>query len=82
MYEVIEEPIQVGAIFKGSKIKPRWFIWKKRKYPIRDVTFRWQDRKGEETLLYFSVSDGVNTYEICFNQKSLNWFLSKVSIEG
>jgi hypothetical protein len=82
MYEVIEEPIQVGAIFKGSKIRPRWFIWKRRKYPIREITFRWKDRKGEEILLYFTVSDGVNIYEICFNQKNLNWFLSKVSIEG
>jgi len=82
MYEVIEEPIQVGVIFKGNKIRPRWFIWKGRKYPIREITFNWQDRKGEETLLYFSVSDGTNIYEICFNQKRLNWFLSKVSIEG
>ena len=82
MYEVIEEPIYVGAIFKGNKIRPRWFIWNKRKYPIREVTFSWRDKRGEENLLYFSVSDGVNIYEICFNQKSLNWFLSKVSIGG
>jgi len=82
MYELIEEPIYVGAIFRGDNIRPRWFVWKKRKYPVREITFSWREKKGDETLIYFSVSDGVNLYEICFNQRRLNWFLSKVSIEG
>lgn len=80
--EEIYEPILVDAVFTNSKIKPRWFIWKGRKYSVQEVTYSWQDREGEASLVYFSVSDGTNIFEICFNQKTLNWHLARVHIEG
>lgn len=80
--EEIQEPIFVGAVFTNSKIKPRWFIWKGRKYLVQEITFTWKDRQGEAPLVYFSLSDGTNIFEICFNQKTLNWHLVRLHLEG
>jgi len=80
--EEIQEQIFVDAVFTNSKIKPRWFIWKGRKHPVKEITYIWKDNQGEAPLVYFSVSDGANIYEIFFNQKNLNWYLARVHLEG
>ncbi|MCX5725699.1 MAG: hypothetical protein NT030_00710 [Candidatus Saganbacteria bacterium] len=74
----INENIQVGAIFRGSKIRPAWFVWEGRKYAVKDVTYSWYARDGDVIHSFFSVSDGVNLFEISFNLSTLNWKLVSV----
>ncbi len=74
-----EEPIEVGAVFKKGQLIPKWFIWQGRHYPVKTITYEWQDQRGDQTLRYFSVSDGVNLYQIYLNNKYLNWRLVRVS---
>ncbi|MCG2675845.1 DUF6504 family protein [bacterium] len=76
--EELDEPISVGAVFKGSRVEPRWFNWRGRRYPVKEVTYRWRDRRGEACLHYFAVSDGVATYEICFDNQGLDWRLCRI----
>ncbi len=73
-----EQPIEVGVVFKKGKMFPRWFVWNDRKYVIQQITYQWCDRRGEETLHQFTVSDGVNVYQIYFNSRYLVWRLDKV----
>ncbi|MEW6008353.1 MAG: hypothetical protein AB1629_01820 [Candidatus Omnitrophota bacterium] len=73
--------ISVSAVFKNSKVTPRWFIWKGKTYRIKEVTYRWQAKLGEETFCYFAVSDSVNTYQINLSTKFLTWRLIKVCID-
>ena len=72
-----EDILQVGVIFKAGKAYPRWFIWKGRKYPVTELTFHWTDKRGGESLHFYSVSDGTNLYQIYFHPKKLHWRLDK-----
>jgi len=74
----INEKIQVGAIFRGSKIRPAWFVWEGRKYVVKDVTYSWYARDGNVTYCHFSVTDGANLFEISFNLNTVEWRLNKI----
>ncbi len=75
----IEEPIRVGVVFgNGKKIKPVWFVWNKRQYRIRNITYSWLSREGRSTIYNFSVTDGNTLYEICYNAETLSWKLRAV----
>jgi len=93
MMTQIDEKIKVGAVFAcpegrpanrgyDQKLKPVWFFWSGKKYPIKEITFSWKDRKGESDLYFFSVTDGQAVYEISYNDKSLVWMLEKVYVEA
>ena len=73
----INEPINVGAVFSGGRIKPIWFAWKGRQVRIQKITFTWRTRAGSAGILHFSVSDGQGLYEICYNAENFNWRLAK-----
>jgi hypothetical protein len=73
-----EEPIEVGVIFKAGNVYPRWFTWRGRKYPVKDVTYHWTDKRGGEVLHFYSVTDGANLYQIHFNNRYLHWRIDKV----
>lgn len=71
--------VKVGAIFKGDKIIPKWFVWEGRKYEIKEINYNWLDRQGREKLYCFSVTDGVNNYELSFNAERTLWKLERLS---
>ncbi|MFH1282295.1 MAG: hypothetical protein ABII27_01360 [bacterium] len=75
----ISEDIKVGVVFtEKNQPRPRWFIWQRRKYEIKEVTYTWRVREGNSLYLYFNVTDENNVYEISFNQKTLKWKLVSV----
>jgi hypothetical protein len=76
--ETLDETIKVGAVFKGGKIIPKWFIWEDREYRIKDINYFWMDRQGREKIQCFSVTDGANNYEISFNTERTLWKLNKI----
>jgi len=78
-YSENSNPIKVGAVFKGSTITPKWFIWEGRKYNVKSVDYAWEDKQGKEKIIRFSVSDGNNTYELAYNTIQMNWSLDKVA---
>ena len=75
----INAVIKVGAVFKGSNIAPKWFIWEGRKYNVKSIDYTWEDKQGKEKIVYFSVSDGTNSYELAYNTVRMNWLLEKVA---
>ena len=77
---IINEPIDVGAVFGKDRIRPKWFVWKKRRYDIKETTFTWKDREGEAVIIYFAVTDGATSFELSLNQKTLAWRLEKTSV--
>ena len=72
------EKIQVVASFNGGKIYPRMFIWNNQTYKIKEITYNWKERKGLETINYFSVSTGPDLYQISFNNTSYSWKIDKI----
>ncbi len=79
MITELNEPIEVGAIFRRGGIRPVWFLWKGRKYGVREITYRWKERAGESWRHSFSVFDGANTFELVYDSKTLEWRLGRVS---
>lgn len=77
----VDENIRVGVAFDGGRIVPMWFRWKDRYYKVKAVTFNWSSIEGSGKLRHFSVTDGINLYEICFNSRTLEWTLEKIATE-
>mgnify|MGYP001577202592 CR=1 FL=1 len=77
----INDPVEVGAVFRKTGLRPVWFLWKGRKYPVERVTYRWKEKSGEGWLHSFSVFDGTNTFELVYDSKLLRWKLGRVSGE-
>lgn len=76
--ELLNERIEVLAWFRQTKIYPRAFLWKHKLYKIKNITYAWQERRGQETLSYFSVSTGLDLYQISFNNTTYSWKIDKV----
>ncbi|MCX8044833.1 MAG: hypothetical protein N3B18_12010 [Desulfobacterota bacterium] len=70
--------IAVGAVFRRGAVVPRWFLYRGRKIPVREITYTWTEREGSTVCLHFSVSDGVNLYELSFRPERLMWILEAV----
>ena len=83
MKNLINEQVRVGVVFgKEQKIKPVWFKWQGRKHRINSVTYRWKSRLGSAVVYHFSVTDGVDLYELRYNTQSCIWQLAGVETEG
>ena len=75
----IGEPISVIASFGlPYRIRPVRFRWSGKLFEIRDITYSWQTREGQNRTYHFSVSDGQTLYELSFDTSSLVWKMEKV----
>lgn len=77
----IDEQIRVVVAFDSRKVIPIWFRWRNRYYKVQAVNFTWTSDLGLAKLRHYSVTDGVNAYELCFNSESLEWTLGRVCAE-
>jgi hypothetical protein len=78
MVVYLGEPVQVGAVFKKGEVIPRWFLYRGRKVLVKGVTFSWKEREGQSLFYHFSVSDGVNLYDLAFQAENLSWQLESI----
>ncbi len=80
----INERVKVYAFYKeaGShgfphdKLRPVLFIWRNQEYRVRDVTYVWRENQGQSDIYHFTVSDGTNVFELCYNAKQLEWTIA------
>ena len=78
MVVFVHQPIRVGAVFRQGTVVPCWFLYRGRKIPVREITYTWTEREGGSVFLHFSVSDGVNLYELSFQPERLAWKIEAV----
>jgi len=74
----LNERIQVFAWFRKGRCEPRLFVWNGKTYKIKNVTYHWQERQGQELIHCFSVNTDLDLYEISFHTLSLCWHMVKV----
>lgn len=78
----IDEEIRVAAVFgPGSRLRPVWFDWKRKKHTVTEVTYTWKDRAGDVTLLHFAVTDGMALYELTYDTARQTWALAALNTE-
>ena len=75
----VAEGIRVAAIFApGSRIRPVWFEWRRRKHAITETSYFWKESQGGATRLHFAVSDGSDLFELVYHAADQNWTLEGV----
>lgn len=78
----IDEPIRVAAVFgPGSRIRPVWFDWRRRKYEVDEVTYRWHERDGAATAIHFTVTAGGALFELVFYSGRQSWTLATLEAD-
>jgi hypothetical protein len=83
MHYRTEEKIQVGVICGGEvRMRPEWFVWKGKRYQVSRVNHVWKESQGRELLYFFSVSDAVNTYLLCYQAMNMEWKICGTYTEG
>lgn len=75
---LIDEKIEVLALFRQARVYPRLFIWREKRYRIKRLNYNWQQRRGRELINYFSVDTGSDLYQISFNNETLGWRIDKI----
>ncbi|GAM09388.1 hypothetical protein OR1_01666 [Geobacter sp. OR-1] len=82
MLQRISEYIRVAVIHgPGNRLRPVWFDWKREKHTVREVTYHWQQRDGNDLLLHYAVTDGATLYELVYNATEQVWLLENVEVD-
>ncbi|MDY6795678.1 MAG: DUF6504 family protein [Actinomycetota bacterium] len=82
MVTLIEEPVDVSAVFRGGKLSPTAFMWEGRGYRVRRVLGTYRVVKGRYLELYYSVmSESPEVYELRFSTEGMSWSLVRVHTE-
>jgi hypothetical protein len=77
----VREKIKAGVVFGKGVPQPKWFMWKGKRIDVKEVTYTWNTMEGEAVLLHFAAAAETGTYELSFNQKTLEWILEKTEVE-
>lgn len=80
VYAVYNEPRSCRA--PHERLQPVAFHWRNRRYRVREITYVWRESRGESELYHFAVTADDNVYELCYETRSLNWTLARVSCEA
>jgi hypothetical protein len=79
MLQRLHEPIRVAVIHgPGTRLRPVWFDWQKKKHAITEITYHWRHQAGDDSLLHYSVTDGTALYELVYNASQQLWLLESV----
>jgi hypothetical protein len=78
----IREKVKVGVVFDTGEAAPRWFLWKKKKIDVKEVTFTWRTAEGSSVLVHYSVAADSGLYELSYNQKTMDWTLENTAESG
>jgi len=82
VYQDVEEPIDVIAVFEKSRMRPLRFKWNDRVYRISQVTGMWCSEIGRYRYRHFAVvDDASNFFELSFDERDTAWLLTKISVE-
>lgn len=79
MYELINEPIDMIAIFgKGYRdVKPIKFKWGNKVFVITKVGYKHPVKEGKKIIHVLSATDGSNFFELRFDADDVKWTLGR-----
>ena len=80
MYETINEKIDVIAIFGTGfhDARPFKLKWGGKEHIITKIGYKHKVREGRKVIHVFSVTDGVQFFELRFDASDLQWILGRV----
>jgi hypothetical protein len=82
MYQEINDPVDVLALFEGGTLKPQRFRWKGHVHRLAQITGRWKTDRGEFRLRHFAVMDeDANFFQLAYDERTTQWKLTRVWVE-
>lgn len=81
MYQTIHERIKVGGIFYLAKFKPVWFVWRRQKFKVEEVTLISDFKDGAIKKKMYSVLAQGNLYRLDFCPEEFSWFLEQTWVD-
>lgn len=78
LYETIQQPVDVLAVFRKGIAEPMTFKWGNRYYNVEKVNLMHTAHDGRERIYYFSVSNETAAYRLSFRSGTLTWILEEV----
>jgi len=82
MYQEINDPVDVLALFEDGTIKPQRFRWKGHVHKVAQVTGRWKTDKGAFRLRHFAVMDEeANFFQLAYDERTTSWRVTRVWVE-
>jgi hypothetical protein len=83
MVTLVEEPVEMSAVFSRKKIRPVAFVWRNRRYRVSRLVGAHRQRKGQYLEIYYSVmAGGPEVYELRFSTESMGWSLVRIHSDG
>ena len=83
MINELAENIDVLAEFGRNGLRPRVFVWEKRRHTITQITANWPEPNGATKFYMFAcMTDGANVYELRFDQGKMKWSLARIYTDG
>ena len=83
MYEELDEPIAVIALYMDGHQRPLRFRWNGRVYRIARITGHWVVQEGANRHRHYAVvCEKSNVFEISYDPKDLGWRLRSVYLDG
>lgn len=71
------EPVRVAVIFEpGKGLRVVWFDRHRQQHQVKETTYRWQDRKGDQPLMHFAVTDGEGLFVLTYSPLDSTWTIT------
>ena len=83
MYEKLDEPIAVLALFEDGHLRPLRFRWNGRAYSITKITGHWIVHEGQSKRHHYAVlCEQSSVFEMRYDPKNASWQLLSVYLDG
>ena len=82
MYQDLDDPIEVIAVFTDHQLRPLRFKWRGKVHRITRITGSWKKLEGEYIVRFFAVvDDQTNVFQLTYNERLTDWTLARVWVE-
>ena len=72
----LSETVRAGVVFEHNSFRPVWFGMGGLKIVIKNVCYQWKERRADEVIYKFTVTDGMQFYELEFASRQVEWRLT------
>ncbi len=77
----IDEPVEVLAAFRATRVEPLVFKWNGRDYKVVKINLIHSEHDGRERVQYYSVSGEGAGYRLAYRPLAGSWILQEVWID-
>ena len=82
MYQVLDELVDVIAVFEQGSLKPARFRWNGKTHKIARITGIWRSHQGEDRERHFACVDtDDNVFQLTYNDRRTDWVIDKIWVE-